>query len=222
MFLNRIAIYAPHRSSYEREFNLETHCPCEMFFFHLGKIETKNLGYLNINLVPSKDEVIVQKWNGSFLTVYQVFDFENYFQLNNLGKKKCLLKIVYDNMISICTEQEIDRSTIDECYETCLSQKNIEHRWILRKSYKRSPNHKYYGNVECYWDLDKFTASAIILNKNKEQILKKELLNLLPHRGEQIYYSKIGWSLNDFYIESKYGDKVKMNVLNEINRKEKE
>ncbi|MEM7174249.1 MAG: hypothetical protein AAF380_03290, partial [Bacteroidota bacterium] len=174
-------------------------CIFNMYFWHLGRLETKTFSTLNIELVdkPKPNHI------GRYFDVYVVFDQDGYLQLSLYEKKKKFLDMVHNTLMDVSEEEGINQEQLINAYNKCLAL-NLEHRFLLRRSKPlRSPNHQYFGNVECFWDVDIFIATAIIYNKQGEEILRKIIGIEQSGWARFIPWAKMKWKNGYFCLRGR-------------------
>jgi len=93
----------------------------------------------------------------------------------------------------------------------------LEYKWLINNKYISSPDRLHYAGFFCNWDIDKFQVFGIILDKNKNEIKNKEIINVKPYEGEFIYYVKTKWEDNNtFILYDKLDGKWSINVEDRI------
>ena len=181
-----------------RNFNCTTWCVQEMYWYQLGKLTTKDLRKFGVGLGVEKPE----RQAGSILWRYRAFDFHRYFQLNEYERKKVILDILHEEIMAIADEHEIDKEKLVNAYNRCID-KNIEHKWLFKGKYFRSPCRTYYGSVECY--LGAGSAKCIwccFRQEKKNELRRVKFFEVEAFLGYLIYYCKCGWAGGDFFLRS--------------------
>ena len=202
MILRQIAVHAPH--GYEKQFNTNTYCIVEMYWFHWYKSIKKHnekAMKVNISLVISKKEFEHDTNLGGFYKRYILFNPQKYFSLSPYEKKKMLLDITHNTMMKISDKIGVDKKGLIAAYKYCL-EKKLQNKWLFKDKYYKSPDKKYYAGIECNWTLNKFELTGILLDNNKKEILRKKITTKPAYKGEFIYYTKCYWKNNKFIIES--------------------
>lgn len=194
MDLTSLSLQSRHMYQNELVFNKETWCIQEMYWYHLylNKYKTKNSHKV---IVIADDQISDEnkvEYMANVTTVKKTFDFQAYFQLSRKDKKKALLEILHTSMLIAAKHQAWEVSPLQNAYNYCL-EKNLTNEWLLKNKYVRSPNRQHYGGILAHWDVDKFEAFVIILDKNKIEIERKKIITLEPHLAAFIYWGMPKW-----------------------------
>jgi len=195
--INELSVHSGFGNKPQKKFNTETWCTVEMYWMQIRNLTSKNFRKFVISLGEERPK---EKF-GKFYTCYQPFDFENYFKQDIWHRKKTILDLIHFKMMELSEEEEIDSKKLEEAYQTCLD-KNLENTFLFKNKYFRSPDRKHYGGIECVWELDSFKAIGLVLDKNKQEIKRQELLEHLPHFGDFIYGAKCFWEQDKFCLAS--------------------
>jgi hypothetical protein len=186
-----------------KEFNLNTWCVSELYLFCLKRYDTGRFKKAIVNVIRGiEDNELIEDMIDVVL-IYQTFDFEHFFVLEDkYAKKKMLLEVLHSGMMNLANKKGWSISPLEEAYKLCIKY-NLEYKWLRQDKYLLSPNRSYYGGIFCNWDIDKFEVSAIFFNKNKEEIERIKFYENEPHDIELM--GKMGWDniTNEFYLYSK-------------------
>jgi len=169
----------------------------------LGKYNTNAIKKVVIEFTLSKDAENNIEYLLDVIRIKKTFDFEKYFLLSEkYEKKKMLLEALHESMTVVANHEGWSVEPLKDAYNCCLA-KNLEHTWLRKDKYFLSPNRKYYGGVFCNWDIDKFEAFAVFLNKQKEEISRIKLFEREPWDVDPM--GKMGWDkgTGEFYLYSK-------------------
>jgi hypothetical protein len=95
----------------------------------------------------------------------------------------------------------------------CLNS-GIEYKFKVKDKDFKSPTKEFIGHVACYWDIDKFTATGVIIRRDGLLLKQEVLMEIEPYNGEFIYYSTCKWDdAYTFSLYSKEGNKWSVGVL---------
>jgi len=206
MILKEISVRTLPKNEFQKRFNSETWCIREMYWRKLGKFTTEKIEKVVMILGENRP----YKKYGSVLSIYKSFNFETYFNSNELDRKKIVLELIHNEMTILFQKDNVNKNKLIEAYNYCLG-KNLDNKWLFKEKHYQSPKDKYYGSIECEWNLNNFKATGIISDLEKNEIYRAELLEVEPYEGDFIYWSRCGWDGDTFYLESK--DKKKWNVI---------
>ena len=204
MKLKQISIGTLKECEFQKSFNSEMWCTSEMFWRILNRSKINTEGIRKIAIVLG-DEKSVNKF-GPVFQINQKIDFESYFAMNSFDRKKFILDLLHANLLDYSNQIGIDKDALIDTYNECLN-KRILNRWLLKDKFVRSPNHQFYGGIECIWELDKFVAFGVIFNKDKQEVFRKPLVEKEPYFGDFIYLAKSGWVEDSFFLQSNGGEK---------------
>ncbi len=213
MIFNEISLGIDNNSSY---YNLDITRPIiftkaivEMYWRYLRilKTKTKSMGKLNFNLGGNFS---YEQYAQGIITLTVPFEFEEYLEAPKKNKKLLILDTIHNCLLSIADEQEIDKHKLQQAYDYCI-ENNLENRWLLGGKPKRSPSKKYYGAVECYWELEFFQATAIIYNSKKQEI-KREILFKEP--SDAGVYDWYIYSVKPIWIEKDNQEYLTLDLKN--------
>jgi hypothetical protein len=205
MSLREISVHAPFKAPFSKEFNSEAWCVSEMYWRNLPtKIVDE---YLKIN-IHAGSELKLHMAKGIY-DIYPPFDFDSYFKTHETEKKKLILNLIHNALTKHASEIGFQMADLEFTYQSCLNDE-VDNRWFFKDKFFRSADHKNFARIECYWDLDKFTCTAIIYDKNKKELLRHILLEKKPFLGDFIYWAKAKWIENDFTLMGKDGTEWKL------------
>ena len=103
-------------------------------------------------------------------------------------------------------------------YNTIAAMPLAEYKWLVKNKYFLSPDKKHYGGFLCEWKQDKFLVTVIILDKNENEIGRKEIVNVTPSFGEYYIGAKAKWNdANTFTLISNYENIIWRLIINENN-----
>jgi hypothetical protein len=157
---------------FDTSFKSETLGITEMYWHNLHRLKLKTLKIKKLIIsIDSKKEPF---YATGIQEIQTTLDLTIYKSLTNKNKKLLILNTIHNSLLSIADEQEIDKQKLQQAYDYCI-ENNLENRWLLGGKPKRSPSKNYYGAVECYWEMDYFQATAIIYDKKKNELFRKEL-----------------------------------------------
>lgn len=211
MKLTQIIVSTTYDSPYKIKFNRETWSTSEMYFYQVRKIPTKSIYRLNV-ILHEKSETFHKHLNvNGVINVYKVFDFDEYFSEAIHLRKRKILDIIYDALVSIVNEEDLDIELLNQAYTYCLS-KNLENRWIFNDRFYLSPDKKYYGAFEIVWEIDSFFIYGKLFDKEKKLLCSKLLLKTEPYNGDFIYWAKALWNNSSFVLKSKTGNEWEINT----------
>ena len=175
-------------------------CIPNMYLWHLSRLATKTFDVLYIELVDKKKPDI----RARSYTTHLLFDLKAYLKLATYEKKKKVLDIVHNSLMTLSAQEDINQQQLINAYNKCLAR-NLEHRFLFRgNKHLRSPNHQYFGNVVCFWDVDIFIATAIIYNRQGEEIMRKIIGIEDSGWAGFIYYTKLKWENGYFCLRGKH------------------
>lgn len=136
------------------------------------------------------------------LRIQREFDFKKYFASGKYDKKKMLVDVIQDGLMSIAKQRNWDTDPLIDAYRNCLD-KGFEHQWLRKDKLFLSPDRKNYAGVFCKWDTDELEVFALFFNKEKDEIKRTELFRCKSIDAEPM--GKMGWdkATNAFYLYSK-------------------
>lgn len=202
MKLRELSVQTIQNHVYQKKFNCETWCIVEMYWNQIKNLKTNKLAKVVVFLGDNREPQIF----GNVYSSYKSFDFEIYFGLPELDRKRIVLDVIHNELLNIASKEDISMSELNNAYNYCL-ENNLENRWLFKDKYFLSTDGQYYGAIECLWELNRFEAIGIILDHNKKVINKKIMVKIEPYLGDFIYWAKCGWNENEFYLQSKQGEK---------------
>jgi hypothetical protein len=201
------------KEPFVKDFNYANQALTEMFWYSLNILKATSETNSHFKFIPSKNEGFNNEVKG-FCNFLIPFDFSYYFSLNVFDKKKMLLDIIYQKLNEVADGQKIDKQKLQTGYQYCLDH-NLEFKWRLNDRFYISPDKKYYGVIECYWEMDFVEAVAIVFNSSKQELFREKLFKESPTLGnfENIHSSNIVWEKNVFSFElvNVFYDKTKQN-----------
>lgn len=170
----------------------DTWCIQELFLSCLSlKYDSKKFKKIVIELVTKSELSNKIQDMVDVISITKTLDFENYFQCSNYEKKKILLDILQEGITTICESEGWELAPLLKAYQCCLDKK-LEYSWLRKDKYFLSPNRKYYAGIYCNWDIDKFEAFAVFLDKEKREIKRVKLFEVEPHQVDPM--GKMEWS----------------------------
>lgn len=205
MYLRDLSVTTPRKSRNAFGHNGIVPGIIELYLSCLGKFNSGKFtkAIIEVDQVisdPSFDEM------GDVIQVCKVFDFEKYLRESLFGKRKMVLDVLQSGLLSIAISDDWDQELLNTAYKCCLS-KNLEYNVLYKGKFWRAPNHKLYAGVYSCWEVERFEAYTIFLDKDKNEIYRTKLMeseywNLQP-------FGKVNWSdnSNEFFVFSKDGRK---------------
>ncbi len=202
MNLTQIDLRLPYKHKYEDNFNPDTWCVPELYWYYLRGYPTGNIEKVNIIVSDNiYDETPMSVFG--FREAYLPFDFDTYFTSNKLDKKKMQLEAIHTGMIQIANKEGWDTVPLSDAYNKCLKN-NLEYKFDVGKL-KSSPNRKYKVGFWCNWDIDVFELYWVLYDKSNNEIKRQKFLEKPPYEGEFIYYAKWKWlDSSKVLLEDKY------------------
>jgi len=180
----------------QKRFNSSAWCIAEMYWYNLKSY--KKSPYAKVVLILGVNR-LTEKFSNVYIA-YKEFDFDKYFSMSEIEKKKVLLNLMHLEMYLIFKEERLDCAILENAYNNCINRK-LENKWLLKDKYFISKNRKYKGGIECLWGMSSFSASAVIFDLDNNESLREILVQTEPYLGDFIYWSKCGWRENKFYLE---------------------
>lgn len=207
MRLRELSIQTIPGYIYQKAFNSSVWCIKEMYWRLLNNFNTKDIAKIVIRLGEDNPN---QRF-GNILIINKCFDFENYFKCNTQKRKRIILELMHDLLMSVCVDQDVNNKLLLGAYKCCILH-DLCNKWIFRDKYYISSDRQHYGAMECYWEYDHFAVTSIIYDRYKKEVHRKRLLKIEPYLGDFIYNCKCGWDNGVFFLESKDGNRwcVKM------------
>ena len=206
MLINIALNYGLKDSQLKRkQFNSESWCISDLYFKCLGKYISGVFRKIVVKVVDEGSHTKDVEDLVDVIVIYSTLDFDRYFKLvDKYLKKKTLLNILHRAFMELATYNGWNIDSLLDAYNCCLG-KNLNNEWLRENRYFLSNDRKYYGGVYCNWDVDKFEAFAIFLNKQKEQIRKIKLYEKEPWDVDPM--GRMGWDKDTgmFYLLSKDG-----------------
>lgn len=213
MKLREIAIHTTYKHPLS-VFNAQTWCVREQYWSYLKNYDTGQFAkvVVRVDNNPSlkKDDFTLQNTDSNVVVISKYFDISAFLTLNDINKKKALLELLHASMLCLAQQYNWYKEPLVDAYEKC-KHANLEYRFKVKDKEYKSPDKKFIGCVECYWDLEHFTATGIIKGKDSNIVKEEVLMDIVPYNGEFIYYSNCKW--DDPYTFSLYSkDKQKWSV----------
>lgn len=130
------------------------------------------------------------------------FDFQKYQQSSIYERKKMVLDVLLEGVLTVADINGLDRKPLLVAYDCCM-HRGLEYKYLLKDKYYLSPNRKQYAGVWCTWNIDKFEAYVIIFDKNKREIERIKLMESPYWDLEPM--GKAGWDKDtgEFFLFSK-------------------
>jgi hypothetical protein len=136
--------------------------------------------------------------------------------MNVIERKKSLLELLHSCMLYLAGQYHWEREPLLNAYLQCI-ETNLEYKFKVKNKDFKSPTKQFIGYVQCYWEMDKFTATGVILSKDGHVLKQEVFLDIEPYNGEFIYYSSCKWDdAYTFSLYSKEGEKWSLSILSLI------
>jgi hypothetical protein len=216
MKLREIAIYTIYKHPLSI-MNKQVWCVQEQYWSYLKGYDTGKYQKViirvddDIKLINNNDELTEPAVD--VITLDKYFDIKNFLSLNDPEKKKSSLELLHASMIYIAKIKNWNVEPLFNAYKNCMDS-NIEYRFKVGNKNFTSPTKDFIGYVNCYWDIDKFTATGVISRKNGSILKEKTIMGIEPYFGELIYYGKCKWDdAYTFSLYSKQGEKWSIAIL---------
>lgn len=166
----------------------------------------KNDQCSRINIECRSNSEIRSSFGEGFYVVFIPYDIDDFFKLDDLGKKKKTLELIDIATAHIIEKEGWDRTIFDEAHHQIVNN-DYMNRWIWKKP-KNSPNRKYLAKVFGNHGLYSCDIGIIIEDKNG-QIMKQEVV--VSEKPEEWaflkYLGDLKWiSGNEVVLIGKDGD----------------
>lgn len=186
------------------KFRLQTKCITSLFERLLGGFKNDKCRRIIIECVP-----IITKEARCFEGFYLVqvpYDINNFFQLNDLEKKKKALELIKVGLNEIIVNEDWDSTIFDKVYKQIID-KNYINQWQWKKQ-KGNPGRQYTAKVFCEHDIYFFNIKLIIEDKKRQVIKEEKIITEKPDEWSYAkYFGDLKWlSNNEVALISKNKD----------------
>ncbi|MDP4147003.1 MAG: hypothetical protein Q8936_21435 [Bacillota bacterium] len=203
---NKITVEDYDKNYHHRdfEFRLQTRSIASFYVRCLKGYKNDKCSKINIECVPN----IVREPNALFgiYSVQVAFNVDEFFKLDNLGKKKKTLELIKVAISQLIEKEGWDKEIFDEAYNRIVSE-NYVNKWAWKKQ-KNNPSRKYIAKVSCEHGIHSFDISIVIMDKNNNIIKEETVVREKPDEwmfGR--YFGDLKWiSNNEVVLVDKEGN----------------
>lgn len=194
MKLTQIELRTKFKHPKEKEFNRESWCVPELYWSSLKDYNTNKTKKCVIRLDNDWGADINQVTNqASVIQINIDFDFKTYFNLTSIDRKKMQLEVLHNGMMKIAEIENWETDSLLDTYNNCL-KRDLKYEFFISKKLKASPNRKYHINFWCEWGIKMCKLYYVLYDKDKEERVRKLLIEKESFLGEFVYYVKYRWT----------------------------
>ncbi|TDF34771.1 hypothetical protein EYS14_23785 [Alteromonadaceae bacterium M269] len=139
--------------------------------------------------------------SSSVLKYYKAFDFEAFYQLDEMSQKKHLLDTLYNALLELCKKFDWPKVPFTDVYNKVLEEGFINH-YVFRQ--KKSRNRKYVARIVCHHESDRFDCFVSITDKDEKEVFNKLIFTEEPDE----------FQFNGLLGDIKWADTHTLTVLN--------
>lgn len=197
--------------------NRQAWCAKEHYWSYLKKYDTgsyqKVIVQVDDNLTLTDCTINNNITARDVVRINRYLDLTAFLKLDNFKKKETLLKLLHTSMLYLAECYSWEKVSLNNANELCIND-GLEYRFKVKGKNFRSPTKDFIGYVECYWDIDCFKATGIIIRKDGRLLKSQIFMEIEPYNGEFIYYSNCKWDdAYTFSLYSKEGKKWSIAIL---------
>ncbi|SDQ01688.1 hypothetical protein SAMN05428975_5934 [Mucilaginibacter sp. OK268] len=210
MKLNSISIRTVFKHPHQFDFNIQTWCIQEQYWSYLKKYDVGQFRRIIVrvndtNIITEYDNIIDEPSN-DVIAINKYFDIASFLNMNVFEKKRALLELLHNCMLYLAGQYGWEKESLLNAYHECV-ESNLEYKFKVKNKDFKSPTKEFIGYIQCYWDIDKFTATGVILRKDEHPLRQEVIMEIEPYHAEFIYYSTCKW--DDPYTFSLYSKEGK-------------
>jgi len=212
---NAITVEDYNKNYKQRNFNFRLQTRNITAFYERCLKGYKNDKCSKINIECVKTDIREPGELDGIYTVQVIYNVDEFFKLDDLGKKKETLELIQVAMTQITEKEGWDKEVFDDAYSTVVSE-NYINEWVWKKQ-KNNPSRKYIAKVLCEHNIYSCDISIIIVNKSNEVIKKEVIVTEKPDEWKfGNYFGDLKWiSKDEVVLISKMGSfefRVKIEV----------
>ncbi len=166
------------RFNYGYTFSAQTSCICaHIMRVWKPKITKCPFWKININCYSATENIEKQEHKeGDIYIVNAIFDYKDYFKLNNIGKKKFILDIIEDKVTKVLEKYELDTEGFKKACGQVRAD-NYNNEYVVAK--KRNVN-GLTAEVVVVHDVLSCTLYFCLKDKKKNILTKQEFFKIEP------------------------------------------
>jgi hypothetical protein len=193
---NKITVEDYNNNYKERnfKFRLQARFILSLFERLLGGFKNDQCSRIIINCVP-----VITKEPRHFDGYYYVqvsYDINNFFQLDDLDKKKKILELIQIGLTEIINKERWDRSLFDRVFNQIIDG-NYINQWVWKKQ-KSSPGRQYIAKVLCDHKMYSCDIKVMITDKEGNVLKEKTVVTAKPDEWAYAkYFGDLKWLLNN-------------------------
>lgn len=176
------------------KFRLQTRCIASLFERLLGGFKNDKCRRIIIQCVPLKTRVA-----GCFEGFYLVqvsYDINNFFQLDDLEKKKKALELIKVGLTEIIEKEGWDSIIFDKVYNQII-EGNYINKWLWAKQ-KNNPRRQYIAKILCEHDIYSCDVKIIITDKKGQVVKEEKVVSEKPDEWAYAkYFGDLKWISNN-------------------------
>jgi hypothetical protein len=221
MKLNSISVHTVYKHQHQLAFNICSWCIQEQYWSYLKKYDVgkfrKVIVRVDDTVTLFENDNKVEESSADVIAINRYFNISKFFDLSKHAKKQSLLELLHSSMICLAEQFNWEREPLINAYNQCI-RNNLNYIFKVKDKGFKSPTKEFTGYVECTWDIDEFTATAIILLADNDSVVKQQILiKCEPHLAEFIYYSNCKWESNTtFSLIAKDNRKWSISLLSVV------
>jgi len=189
-----------------RRFTLFNRCVCAHFERYFQPIDTDGIYRVIIKLSESDDRDNTIEESSSVLKYYKAFDFNKFYDLDKISKKKFLLNTLYDSLLELCDKFGWSKEPFSAAYEMVIKDNFIN---IYTHKKKNNRTRKLIAEIVCHHKSSKFDCYLQVKNKEGAEVFKKLLFTEEP--DEFLFNGLLGdikWLPNDVLVYLNKGTEI--------------
>lgn len=160
-----------------RKFTLFNRSVCAHFERHFQSINTDSIYRVAIKLSEGDERDGATEESSSVLKYYKAFDFNKFYDMDEMAKKKLMLDTLYDSLIDLCDKFGWLKTPFNEAYKMVLKE-----HFINTYSHKRkmSRSRKFVAEIVCHHESSKFDCYIEVRNKEGIEVFNKLVFSEEP------------------------------------------
>lgn len=180
MYLRELVLESDGEKQQDINFSWSVNCVVDLYFDCLPKKTfTGEFGKIIITVGKNKSFECSEQLN--VLQVYNSIDFEQYWSLSDIEKKKYITSYLIDTFNTLTEKYKWDGAVFREA-EKCVIEKNYERKGYLGKPIY-SPNKKRKARIYIEHTPDEIKTFLVVSNVRgkKIELLNKYVTKVKPH-----------------------------------------
>lgn len=168
------------------DFSLQVRCMCSFFERLFPRIHNEHFWKVMVLCKPIEGyEPSIRRGGGGVCEVSLPFDYQAFMNLDDYRKKKMTVQTLRSGINDFIKNKGMDSEPFTSTFNKIIDA-NYENVWLWKKP-KTSPNRKHKAQILLEHEVEKIDISAIISNRQGEEITRKLLVT---ERPDEWFYKK--------------------------------